>query len=483
MEITLKNLILLLLLVPCLAVAQTNVSGNQSGIWTQNNSPYLVTGHVTVPSGQTLNIEPGVEVNFQGYYKFNVSGNLQAIGSEGSIILFTTDNPATGWGGIRVDTNDLITMTYCRIEHGFATGSYPDMHGGGMAIMGSSVEMYNCVFADNEADTNGMGGAIYAIGSHNTSFTDCTFIRNECYGEGGAVKFSSDDSTEFINCEFLQNHCDYGGGAVSGYGIYNTKFTGCLFVDNYTMFAGGGAVHTLGLGNSIFFVNCTFTENTAVTGDGGATYLNYTDSYFVNTIVYDNAGMYSDDVFNGWGSSAGVYYCNMTMPDGGTGHHNIDTNPLFADATNYDFTLLENSQCVDAGVAFFEAGGQILINLEPGQYSGVAPDMGAFEYSDMTDVFDPQMTTCKLYQNYPNPFSASTAISYRLSEDSFVSLKVFNVKGQEINTLVNSTQGAGIYNLSWNGNDKAGKPVSSGTYFVKLRAGNQVDAVRMVLSE
>jgi len=70
-----------------------------------------------------------------------------------------------------------------------------------------------------------------------------------------------------------------------------------------------------------------------------------------------------------------------------------------------------------------------------------------------------------------------------LSEDSFVSLKVFNVKGQEINTLVNSSQGAGIYNLSWNGNNKAGQPVSSGTYFVKLRAGNQVDSMRMVLSD
>ncbi|MBT3317985.1 right-handed parallel beta-helix repeat-containing protein, partial [bacterium] len=240
-----RNLILFLLLVPCLAVAQTNVSGIQSGTWTQNNSPYLVTGHVTVPSGQTLNIEPGVEVNFQGYYKFNVSGNLQAIGSESSMILFTTDNPSTGWGGIRIDTNDMITMTYCRIEHGFATGSYPDMHGGGMAILGSSVVMNNCVFADNEADTNGMGGAIYAMGTYNSSFTDCTFIRNECYGEGGAIKFSADDYTEFTNCEFLQNHCNYGGGAVSGYGIYGTKFTGCLFVDNYTMYAGGGAVHTL----------------------------------------------------------------------------------------------------------------------------------------------------------------------------------------------------------------------------------------------
>jgi hypothetical protein len=479
-----KRLILLLLVLPCLVFAQTNVSGNQSGTWTADNSPYNVTGNLTVPSGQTLNIEPGVEVNFQGHYKFSVNGNLQAIGSASSMITFTTDNQSTGWAGIRIDSDDLITMRYCKIEHGFAAGDYPDMHGGGMAIMSSKVELSNCIFADNEAGTNGMGGAIYAINPHESSITDCTFLRNECYGEGGAIKITSDYSTEFTNCEFIQNHCNYGGGAFSGYGAAGTKFTGCLFVDNYTMYSGGGAVHTLGSGNSLYFANCTFTENSAVTGDGGALYLNYSESYFVNTIVYDNPGMYSDDLFNGWGSTAEIYYCNLPMPDGSSGHHNINTNPLFVDAANYDFTLQENSSSVDAGVAYqLNEYGEVLVNLEPSQYSGTAPDIGAFEYSDMTDVFNPQMTTCKLYQNYPNPFTSSTAISYRLASDSQVQVAVFNVKGQAVKTLFNSSQSEGVHSLNWDGKNRAGQKVSAGTYFVKLQAGNQTDSVRMVVGD
>ncbi|MEI8194164.1 MAG: hypothetical protein WCG64_09885, partial [Flavobacteriia bacterium] len=53
--------------------AQTNVSGNVSGTWTTANSPYLVTGNIGVPAGQTLVIQPGVQVVFQGFYRFGVS--------------------------------------------------------------------------------------------------------------------------------------------------------------------------------------------------------------------------------------------------------------------------------------------------------------------------------------------------------------------------------------------------------------------------
>ncbi|RLB61000.1 MAG: hypothetical protein DRH08_14525 [Deltaproteobacteria bacterium] len=389
-----KRLILLLLLVPCIAYSQTNVSGDQSGTWISSNSPYRVTGHVTVPVGQTLNIEAGVEVNFQGHYKFNVLGDLQAIGTRDSMIVLTTDTPATGWGGIRVDTSDIIKLSFCRIEHGFATGEYPDLHGGAMALMSSNATVENCIFADNETDTNGMGGAIYAINTTTTSFTNCTFIRNNCYGEGGAIKFSADNDTQITNCEFIQNHCNYGGGAVSCYSAYGTTMRGCTFADNYTMYSNGGAIHTLGFGNTLYVVNCTITGNTAVTGDGGAVSLSYADAYFVNTIACDNPGMYSDNVQVGMGSTGEVYYSNMPMPDGATGHHNINADPEFVDAANYDFSLSETSPCIDAGVASLDAGGITLIDLDPSQYNGAAPDIGALEYLGIfADGFESGNTT------------------------------------------------------------------------------------------
>ena len=190
--------------------AQTQVSGNQSGTWTLANSPYEVIGDITIPSSQVLTIEAGVEVNFQDYYTFIIEGNLVAIGTETDSIFFTTDNQTTGWGGIKVETsnpNDIITLSYCKIEYGktLVTDEYPDMNGGAMKLLSSNAVCTNCVFAYNTSlPSEGMGGAIYAIntGSYSealTKFTNCTFHDNQAYSEGGAIKFSSDLTTEITN--------------------------------------------------------------------------------------------------------------------------------------------------------------------------------------------------------------------------------------------------------------------------------------------
>ncbi|MGD9486463.1 MAG: FlgD immunoglobulin-like domain containing protein [Calditrichaceae bacterium] len=75
-----------------------------------------------------------------------------------------------------------------------------------------------------------------------------------------------------------------------------------------------------------------------------------------------------------------------------------------------------------------------------------------------------------LGQNYPNPFNPTTTIKYQLATDSKVTLKIYNVLGQEVYTLVNGTQKAGLYKLLWDGRNNSGVKVSSGLYIYRIEA-------------
>jgi hypothetical protein len=86
-----------------------------------------------------------------------------------------------------------------------------------------------------------------------------------------------------------------------------------------------------------------------------------------------------------------------------------------------------------------------------------------------------------LAQNYPNPFNPSTTIKYSVKQNAHVSLKIYNVAGQLVRTLVNSDMTAGAYTETWNGRSNSGNPVSSGVYFYKLVTKNYSMTKKMVV--
>jgi len=85
-----------------------------------------------------------------------------------------------------------------------------------------------------------------------------------------------------------------------------------------------------------------------------------------------------------------------------------------------------------------------------------------------------------LSQNYPNPFNPSTKINYSLQQVGVVSLRVYNVLGQEVATLVNGRQEAGIYSVTFNTNNGT-RSLSSGVYFYRLDAGSFVSTKKLIL--
>ena len=85
--------------------------------------------------------------------------------------------------------------------------------------------------------------------------------------------------------------------------------------------------------------------------------------------------------------------------------------------------------------------------------------------------------------NYPNPFNPSTTIAYSIPTASNTSLRVYNIKGQVVKTLVNGVVEAGNHSITWNGRDDNGTSVASGVYFYRLSSEGQTITKKMVLSK
>ena len=110
------------------------------------------------------------------------------------------------------------------------------------------------------------------------------------------------------------------------------------------------------------------------------------------------------------------------------------------------FILLAASLCIDTGIAFFVLNGDTLVDMNPDQYFGTAPDVGAFEFDDGSGFegsAGPFQNGIGSYQNSPNPFSWGTVITYQLFAESFVSIEVYDLFGRSVMMLVEAAQAAG----------------------------------------
>ena len=86
-----------------------------------------------------------------------------------------------------------------------------------------------------------------------------------------------------------------------------------------------------------------------------------------------------------------------------------------------------------------------------------------------------------LFQNYPNPFNPSTQITFDVPTSEVVMLRVYNLLGQDVQTLINKSMAPGRYTVEWNGNDMLNNDVASGVYFYELRGESFISRKKMLL--
>ncbi|NOY60606.1 MAG: T9SS type A sorting domain-containing protein [Calditrichaeota bacterium] len=105
---------------------------------------------------------------------------------------------------------------------------------------------------------------------------------------------------------------------------------------------------------------------------------------------------------------------------------------------------------------------------------------GSRTQHESISIFVEKPVSFELSQNYPNPFNALTQIRYQLPEQSVLSIKIYNILGQEVRTLVDGVKEAGYHTVIWNGLDNFNRPVSSGIYYYRFKTATFVQTRKMV---
>jgi flagellar hook assembly protein FlgD len=115
------------------------------------------------------------------------------------------------------------------------------------------------------------------------------------------------------------------------------------------------------------------------------------------------------------------------------------------------------------------------VNVSDGSWSVIATDGQSFKTANTGSIGDLKIDARALVpdvfdlrQNYPNPFTSSTTIEYDVPETQQIVLRIFNIRGQLVKTLVEEEQSAGYKSVTWDGTNNNGDSVSAGIYFCQM---------------
>ena len=382
----------------------------------------------------------------------------------------STANEANG-GGVNITAESeilprTVMITGNRITHNFAEGKgtespyYWAAKGGGIINQYSKILVLDNEISHNQLSDvgtgNGSGGGIYtyragsgSVISRNTISNNLNEVTGTKYG--GGISLASNDVP-------VNNNIISGNSASHGGGIY------CIY--SYPE-----------------IINNTIVDNTASTSGGGL-YSTNSNPVVINTILWDNEATSGSQIYG----SGYVLYSDIQ--GGWSGEGNIDADPMFSDTI---YHLSEESPCIDAGhdSSFFndiEDGGIAkwpamgTLRNDQGAYGGpkeydITALRNLIDYIlNIADEDANVALTYKLNQNYPNPFNPKTMINYQLPKTSEVEIKIYNILGQKVITLVSERQKAGNHQAQWNASGLA-----SGIYYYSLTAGEFRDVKKMIL--
>ena len=265
----------------------------------------------------------------------------------------------------------------------------------------------------------------------------------------------------------------------AGYAIgFHQKDTNPYYVTNNTFINNDASLSAIGLSGSVWMRNNVFYDPDAE----HELYLPETAPWGYRTRLY----MDNNDLRGGQSSIHNPYSNNLVFYS----ETNTDADPAFVslDPENRDYAHLSRfSPCIDTGTADITGLGLPPYDLD-GRYRvwNGRIDMGCYEYGSEPYVGNddpvvvPPPTAFGLC-NYPNPFNPTTTIRFELPQDAPVNLCIYNLKGQRVKELVDTTLRIGQHQALWDGTDSRGIHVASGVYYCRLTAGKDSETRKMML--
>ena len=438
------------------------LSGYISGVLT--DTLYLVVGEVVVDIDDSLIIEPGAVILFDGAYVFAVSGYLYAVGTEEDSIVFASREGAEPWITINLVYFTMhATLKYCyvtgscfggigiilgeaTIENCLIEGNYSEYGMGGLGVSYSSQPVIrNCDIIDNTSDYGAGGIYCGSIGDPHPIFENCRIEGNSSTNSAGGVRCDEEAYPEFIDC--IINNNGPNGGVVCLEESHPT-FTNCTITDNWGYGAGGDGIN-------ILEDSYPTVTNTIVAGNSDAG-INFNGS--LNTLVSycDIYGNRVDITGSAIPPFLGEIVTANINGDSCDIYHNIFLDPLFYSTTGDSaFFLTENSPCIDAGDPESP--------LDP---DFTIADMGAYYYHQTVGIEDqpgseiPQQFA--LFPNYPNPFNPTTQIHFALPKQSTVKIAVYDLLGRQAAVPAEGSFPPGYHTVIWEASGN-----SSGVYFIR----------------
>jgi hypothetical protein len=206
---------------------------------------------------------------------------------------------------------------------------------------------------------------------------------------------------------------------------------------------------------------------------------------FRNNIIYSSSNPYvaTESGSIPVGDFRNCWFGNGAAPAWDTGA--IATDPKFINTSADEFSLQPSSPCINAGIDVATIIKHDLLGTPRPQ--GSAFDLGAYEFIETGVGIEKEDHSAaihqfELLQNYPNPFNSETSIAFSLSGSDYISLKIYNIIGEQICTLAEGRKPAGDYSVRWDGRNDSGETVASGIYLVRLQTSTEISIRKMLLS-